>query len=65
MSGKVPASQRPQFKALLGRIRDGETLVVSRLDRLCRDAEDVGAPIKALAARKIIPEPCGSVTCFL
>lgn len=53
ISGKAFASQRPQFKALLGQIRDGETLVVSKLDRLGRDAHDVGATIKALAARKI------------
>lgn len=53
VSGKVSASQRPQFKALLDKIRDGETLVVSKLDRLGRDAQDVGATIKALAARKI------------
>ncbi len=53
VSGKVSASQRPQFKALLGQIRDGETLVVSKLDRLGRDAQDVGGTIKALAARKI------------
>ena len=31
----------------------GELLVVSKLDRLGRDAQDVGATIKALAARKI------------
>jgi putative DNA-invertase from lambdoid prophage Rac len=53
VSGKVPASLRPQFKALLSQIRDGETLVVSKLDRLGRDAQDVGATIKTLAARKI------------
>ena len=53
VSGKVSASQRPQFKTLLAQIRDGETLVVSKLDRLGRDAQDVGATIKALAARKI------------
>jgi putative DNA-invertase from lambdoid prophage Rac len=53
VSGKVHASQRPQFKALIDKIRDGETLVVSKLDRLGRDAQDVGATIKALAARKI------------
>ena len=53
VSGKTHASQRPQFKALLGQIRDGETLVVAKLDRLGRDAQDVGATIKALAERKI------------
>lgn len=53
ISGKTSASQRPQFKALLSQIRNGETLVVSKLDRLGRDAQDVGATIKALATRKI------------
>lgn len=54
VSGKVSASQRPQFKALLSQIRAGETLVVSKLDRLGRDAQDVGATIKDLAKRKIV-----------
>jgi putative DNA-invertase from lambdoid prophage Rac len=53
VSGKVSASQRPQFAKLLGQISDGETLVVSKLDRLGRDALDVGATIKALGVRKI------------
>lgn len=53
VSGKSAAAQRPQFARLLGQIRDGETLVVSKLDRLGRDALDVGATIKALAKRKI------------
>lgn len=53
VSGKSAAAQRPQFAKLLGQIRDGETLVVSKLDRLGRDALDVGGTIKALAARKI------------
>lgn len=53
VSGKVSAGQRPQFGKMLQQIRDGETVVVSKLDRLGRDAQDVGATIKALAARKI------------
>lgn len=53
VSGKVHASQRAQFAKMLQQIRDGETLVVSKLDRLGRDAQDVGATIKALAARHI------------
>jgi len=53
VSGKVSASQRPQFAKMLGQIRDGETLVVTKLDRLGRDAQDIGATIKALAARRI------------
>ena len=38
---------------MLGQIRDGETLVVSKLDRLGRDAQDVGATIRMLAARHV------------
>ena len=53
VSGKVPASQRPQFKKMIEQIRDGEALIVSKLDRLGRDAQDVGATIKALAKRRI------------
>jgi len=53
VSGKVPALQRAQFRILLDKIRDGETLVVSKLDRLGRDAQDIGATIKMLAARRV------------
>ncbi|AHI72868.1 MULTISPECIES: recombinase family protein [Burkholderia] len=53
ISGKTHASQRPQFVAMLDKIRDGETLVVSRLDRLGRDAEDVLRTVRTLAERKI------------
>lgn len=53
VSGKVPALQRAQFRILLDKIRDGETLVVSKLDRLGRDAQNIGATIKMLAARRI------------
>lgn len=53
VNGKVPALQRAQFRILLDKIRDGETLVVSKLDRLGRDAQDIGATIKMLAARRI------------
>ncbi len=53
VSGKVPAALRPQFAMLMQQIRDGETLVVTKLDRLGRDAQDIGATIKALAKRRI------------
>lgn len=53
ISGKSSASERPKFAALLAQIRDGETLVVAKLDRLGRDAQDVGATVKLLARRKI------------
>jgi len=53
VSGRTSASQRLQFSALLAKIRNGETLVVSKLDRLGRDAQDVGATVKLLASRNI------------
>lgn len=62
ISGKTSASQRPQFKELLEKIRDGETLVVSKLDRLGRDAIDVQKTVKDLTARciKVIVHQIGN-----
>ncbi len=48
VSGKTCATQRPEFSNLLPRIRSGETLVVSKLDRLGRDAVDVMQTIRLL-----------------
>ncbi len=53
VSGKAAAAQRPKFKEMLDRIREGETLVVSKIDRLGRDAIDVLQTVKALADRQI------------
>lgn len=53
VSGKISAVHRQQFAKMLDQIRDGETLVVTKLDRLGRDAQDVGTTIKMLAARRI------------
>lgn len=53
LSGKVPAMQRKAFSEMLSKIRDGETLVVAKLDRLGRDAIDVLQTVKALAERNI------------
>lgn len=52
-SGKVPASQRPQFGKLLERIEAGDTLVVSKLDRLGRDSIDVEATLRMLEGRGV------------
>lgn len=53
ISGKVAASQRPAFKRMLGQIRKSETLVVSKLDRLGRDAIDVLQTVRQLSERQI------------
>ncbi|WP_225378799.1 recombinase family protein, partial [Escherichia coli] len=49
----VPAMQRKAFSEMLNKIRDGETLVVAKLDRLGRDAIDVLQTVRALADRNI------------
>lgn len=49
VSGKAHAAQRKQFSVLLGKLRARDMLVVSKLDRLGRDAPDVLATIKSLA----------------
>lgn len=53
VSGKVCAKQRPQFSQMLEKIRDGETLVVSKLDRLGRDSIDVLQTVQSLSDRNI------------
>ncbi len=53
ISGKTCAMQRPEFGRLLTKIRKGETLVVSKLDRLGRDAIDVMQTIRQLGERKV------------
>jgi DNA invertase Pin-like site-specific DNA recombinase len=53
VSGKVPAMQRKAFSELLGKIREGETLVVAKLDRLGRDAIDVLQTVREMAERNI------------
>lgn len=53
VSGKVCAKQRPQFALMLDKIRDGETLVVSKLDRLGRDSIDVLQTVQCLSNRNI------------
>ena len=53
VSGKVCANQRPQFSQMLDKIRDGETLVVSKLDRLGRDSIDVLQTVQSLSERNI------------
>lgn len=53
VSGKVCTNMRPQFSSLLNKIRDGETLIVSKLDRLGRDSIDVLNTVQKLSSRNI------------
>ena len=49
ISGSVPAGERPGFSKLLDKLDDGDTLVVTKLDRLGRNTGDVLATIEKLA----------------
>ncbi|PXF32630.1 resolvase [Pokkaliibacter plantistimulans] len=49
ISGSVAALERPQFVRLLDRMEPGDILIVTKLDRLGRNAMDVRATIERLA----------------
>lgn len=53
ISGSVPADQRPGFLKLLERLEEDDVLVVTKLDRLGRNAMDVRATVERLSAAGI------------
>lgn len=53
ISGSTPALQRPGFSKLLDRLEAGDILVVTKLDRLGRNAMDVRATVELLAERGV------------
>lgn len=53
ISGSVAASERPGFSKLVDRMETGDVLVVTKLDRLGRNAMDVRSTVEALAATGI------------
>jgi len=50
ISGSVAASERPQFARLLDRLEPGDVLIVTKLDRLGRNAMDARSTVERLAA---------------
>ncbi|MFL5281582.1 MAG: recombinase family protein [Rhodopila sp.] len=50
ISGSTAIAQRPGFMKLLDRLESGDVLVVTKLDRLGRDAMDIRATVDKLAA---------------
>ncbi|CAG9244914.1 recombinase family protein [Paraburkholderia caribensis] len=48
ISGSVAASERPGFASLLDRLEAGDVLLVTKLDRLGRNAMDVRATVERL-----------------
>lgn len=53
ISGSVAASERPGFNKLLERLEAGDVLLVTKLDRLGRNAMDVRQTVEMLAERGI------------
>lgn len=53
ISGSVPAMQRPGFIKLMDRLEDGDTLVVTKLDRIGRDSIDVQQTVQTCKERGI------------
>ncbi|KVL61911.1 resolvase [Burkholderia cepacia] len=49
ISGSVAAKERPSFGKLIDRLEPGDVLVVTKLDRLGRNAMDVRATVEQLA----------------
>ncbi|KWK50423.1 DNA invertase [Burkholderia stagnalis] len=49
ISGSTPAADRPGFQKLLERMEEGDMLVVTKLDRLGRNAMDVQSTVQMLA----------------
>lgn len=53
VSGSIPASQRPAMRALLAYVREGDTVVVTAIDRLGRNTIDVLNTVEYLQAKKV------------
>lgn len=53
ISGSTPIVNRPEFNRLVDRLEDGDILIVTKLDRLGRDAVDVTNSVKHLSARGV------------
>lgn len=53
ISGSVAALERPGFAKLIDRLESGDALIVTKLDRLGRNAMDVRATVELLAANGV------------
>jgi putative DNA-invertase from lambdoid prophage Rac len=53
ISGSIAANERPGFQKLLERMESGDVLIVTKLDRLGRNAMDVRQTVEHLAATGI------------
>lgn len=53
VSGSVPAMERSGFARLIDRLESGDVLIVTKLDRLGRNAMDVRATVERLATEGV------------
>lgn len=53
VSGSVPAMEREEFRRLMDRIEWGDVLIVTKLDRLGRNAMDVRSTVERLSEGKV------------
>ena len=53
VSGSVPAMERKGFARLVDRLESGDVLIVTKLDRLGRNAMDVRSTVERLAAEGV------------
>lgn len=53
ISGSIPASERKGFQALLGKMESSDVLIVTKLDRLGRNAMDVRQTVEHLESSGI------------
>lgn len=53
VSGSVPAMQRLGFSKLVDKLEEGDTLVVTKIDRIGRDSIDVQQTVQMFAERKV------------
>jgi putative DNA-invertase from lambdoid prophage Rac len=53
ISGSTAASERPGFALLLHKLESGDVLIVTKLDRLGRNAMDVRLSVEALAVKGV------------
>lgn len=53
VSGSTPAMEREGFRKLIERLEEGDILIVTKLDRLGRNAMDVRATVEHLATEGV------------
>ena len=46
-------ANRPEFEEMMKFLRDGDTLIVHSMDRLCRNLEDLRRTIRELTSKKV------------